>query len=107
MNRSHALGLLGLFGVLAATACALNPQPIPPEDGAAGVGDDERHSASPRADASVPSGSSSSGGGSSSSGGGEVEAGVNPNDGDAGDAGEPDASDPDASDADASDDAGD
>ncbi len=59
-----------LSGVLAATACALNPQPIPPED-EFGASDDKGSSGSEavvRDAGSLGTGSGSSSGGSSSGG---------------------------------------
>lgn len=99
MTRTHALLL---FGVLAASACALNPQPIPPEDGEQATGDDDGTSGGlgpPRSpnDAGVGGGSSgggSSGSESSSSGSPAMDGGIEIDGGP--DAGEPDAGEPDA-----------
>jgi len=106
MKAASAVPVLLVLGALAAAACALNPQPIPPEDddGRGGFGGSPTEGASsgsisPVADAAVPSDQADSGG-LHGDGGGELrDGGTLPEGGDGGalpDAGSLDGSTPDA-----------
>lgn len=98
MTRLHGRLLL-LFAVLAASACALNPQPIPPDD------DDAfgTNAGAPSDGSDVPRSPAGDAGGMEASDAGDtdMDAGDGGSDADAGesDAGESDAGESDAGDA--------